>query len=144
MTDFVFTHSNAEGMEKTLEALDMDFEGLCFTNLVDFDMLYGHRQDVDGYANAFAEFDKWLPSFTGKMRDGDVLIITADHGCDPGDESTDHSREYIPLVIYGKPIKPVNLGTRPTYADIAATVADYLSLDFKCDGESLFDKIKRE
>ncbi len=144
MTDFVFTHSNAEGMEKALEALDMDFEGLCFTNLVDFDMLYGHRQDIDGYANAFAEFDRWLPSFTGKMRDGDVLIITADHGCDPGDESTDHSREYIPLIVYGKPVKPVNLGTRPTYADIAATVADYLSVDFECDGESLFDKIKRE
>ena len=144
MTDFVFTHSNAEGMEKTLEALDMDFEGLCFTNLVDFDMLYGHRQDIDGYANAFAEFDRWLPSFTERMRDGDVLIITADHGCDPGDESTDHSREYIPLVIYGKPVKPVNLGTRPTYADIAATVEDYLSVDFECDGESLFDKIKRE
>lgn len=137
MTDFVFTHSNTDGMQKTLEALDRDFEGLCFTNLVDFDMLYGHRQDIDGYANAFSEFDRWLASFTDKMLDGDMLIITADHGCDPGDESTDHSREYIPLIIYGKLIKPVNYGTRTTYADIAATVAEYLSVDFKCDGKSL-------
>lgn len=141
MTDFVFTHSNSEGMQKTLEALDRDFEGLCFTNLVDFDMLYGHRQDVDGYANAYAEFDRWLPSFTYNMREGDVLIITADHGCDPGDESTDHSREYIPLIVYGKPVAPKNLGTRTTYADIAATVAEYLSVDFKGDGKSFLNEI---
>lgn len=141
MTDFVFTHSNSEGMQKTLEALDRDFEGLCFTNLVDFDMLYGHRQDVDGYANAYAEFDRWLPSFTDKMREGDVLIITADHGCDPGDESTDHSREYIPLIVYGRSVAPKNLGTRTTYADIAATVAEYLSVDFKGDGDSFLNEI---
>lgn len=144
MTDFTFTRSNSEGMQKTLEALDRDFEGLCFTNLVDFDMLYGHRQDVDGYANAYAEFDRWLPSFTDKMREGDVLIITADHGCDPGDESTDHSREYIPLIVYGKPVAPKNLGTRATYADIAATVADYLSVDFECDGTSFLGDITKE
>ena len=133
----VFTHSNAEGMDLTLDALDHDFTGLCFTNLVDFDMLYGHRQDIDGYANAFAEFDKWLPSFTEGMGDDDILIITADHGCDPGDIHTDHTREYVPCIMYGKNIKPGNLGTRMTYADIAATVADYLEIDYSCPGISM-------
>lgn len=137
MTGHVFTHSNTEGMQKTLEMLDTDFDGLCFTNLVDFDMLYGHRQDIDGYARAFAEFDGWLPSFTEKMRDGDVLMITADHGCDPGDESTDHSREYTPLIMFSRSIKPVNYGTRQTFADIAATVAFLLEVPFDCDGQSL-------
>ncbi len=133
----VFTHSNAEGMDLTLDALDHDFTGLCFTNLVDFDMLYGHRQDIDGYANAFAEFDKWLPSFTEGMGDDDILIITADHGCDPGDIHTDHTREYVPCIMYGKNMKPGNLGTRMTYADIAATVADYLGIDYSCPGISM-------
>lgn len=134
-----FTHSNTEGMELSLDALDHDFEGLCFINLVDFDMLYGHRQDVDGYARAFAEFDRWLPSFTENMRDDDILIITADHGCDPGDDHTDHTREYVPCIMYGKNVKPGNLGTRSTYADIAATVADYLGVDFDCPGTPMLD-----
>jgi phosphopentomutase len=137
VSEKVFTHSNREGMQLSLEALDKDFDGLCFINLVDFDMLYGHRQDIDGYANAFAEFDKWLPSFVEGMRDDDVLIITADHGCDPGDHHTDHTREYVPCIIYGKNIAPANLGTRSTYSDIAATVADYLGIDYKCEGESM-------
>lgn len=132
-----FTHSNKEGMDLSLDALDHDFEGLCFINLVDFDMQYGHRQDIDGYANAFAEFDRWLPSFVEGMRDDDVLIITADHGCDPGDSHTDHTREYIPYIMYGKNIEPDNLGTRTTYADIAATIADYLGIDFECPGRSM-------
>ena len=132
-----FTHSNKEGMDLSLDALDHDFEGLCFINLVDFDMQYGHRQDIDGYANAFAEFDRWLPSFVEGMRDDDVLIITADHGCDPGDSHTDHTREYIPCIMYGKNIEPDNLGTRTTYADIAATVAEYLGVDFECAGRSM-------
>lgn len=136
ITEHIFTHSNAEGMQKTLEALDKDFEGLCFVNLVDFDMLYGHRQDVDGYAKAFSEFDEWLPSFIRNMKQDDILIITADHGCDPGDESTDHSREYVPLIIYGQNIKLVNLGTAATYADIAATVTDYLGVLYECAGKS--------
>ena len=134
--EYVFTHSNKEGMKKAYEALDKDFEGLCFVNLVDYDMLYGHRQDVDGYAGAFAEFDGWLSCFIEQMRDEDILMITADHGCDPGDSHTDHTREYTPLIIYGKKVKPVNLGTRQTFADIAATVADYLDVGFECDGES--------
>ena len=105
------TANNTEGMAKTLEIVDKDFNGLCFTNLVDFDMLYGHRNDVDGYAKAIAEFDDWLPYFFDKMKAEDLLIITADHGCDPSTPSTDHSREYVPLLIYGKKIKPENLGT---------------------------------
>ena len=140
VSEKVFTHSNTEGMELSLAALDKDFDGLCFINLVDFDMLYGHRQDIDGYANAFAEFDRWLPSFIEGMRDDDVLIITADHGCDPGDHHTDHTREYVPCIIYGKNIEPANLGTRSTYSDIAATVADYLDIDYNCEGESMLNK----
>lgn len=136
VTEKTVTHSNAEGMEKTAEALSKDFEGLCFVNLVDFDMLYGHRQDIDGYARAFAEFDRWLPLFLSGMKDDDVLIITADHGCDPGDEHTDHTREYVPLIVYGKNVTPKNLGTGKTFADIAASVSDYLGMDFKCPGKS--------
>ena len=137
VTKSVLTHSNEEGMRESILALESDFDGLCFINLVDFDMLYGHRQDVDGYANAFAEFDSWLPSFTQKMGDGDILIITADHGCDPGDCHTDHTREYVPALLYGKSIDPKDLGTRLTFADIAATVADYLDVDFECKGKSM-------
>ena len=142
VTQKVFTTSNLDGIEKTLKALDTDFNGLCFINLVDFDMLYGHRQDINGYAKALTEFDRYLPEITTKMSDDDILVITADHGCDPGDNSTDHTREYTPLIVYGKSVKPINLGTRKTFADIAATVADYLDLDFKCDGESFLDIIK--
>lgn len=142
VTQKVFTTSNLDGIEKTLKALDTDFNGLCFINLVDFDMLYGHRQDIYGYAKALTEFDRYLPEITTKMRDDDILVITADHGCDPGDNSTDHTREYTPLIVYGKSVKPINLGTRKTFADIAATVADYLDVDFKCDGESFLDIIK--
>ena len=142
VTQKAFTTSNLDGIEKTLKALDTDFDGLCFVNLVDFDMLYGHRQDINGYAKALTEFDRYLPEITTKMRDDDILVITADHGCDPGDNSTDHTREYTPLIVYGKSVKPINLGTRKTFADIAATVADYLDVDFKCDGESFLDIIK--
>lgn len=141
VSEYVFTTSNTDGMSKTLEAVQKDFEGLCFVNLVDYDMLYGHRQDVDGYAKAFAEFDGWLPSFIKKMKDDDVMMITADHGCDPGDSHTDHTREYTPLVVCGKKIKPVNLGTRQSFADIAATVAEYLDTQYECDGESFLNRI---
>ena len=141
VTESVFTTSNSDGMEKTMATLDLDFEGLCFTNLVDFDMVYGHRQDIDGYASALSEFDTWLGDFTAKMVDSDLLIITADHGCDPGDKSTDHTREYTPLIVYGKGVKPINLGTRDSFSDIAATVKDVLSVDFDCDGNSFADLI---
>ena len=143
LTDFVYTAGNADGMQKTLEAAERDFEGLCFVNLVDFDSLYGHRQDVDGYAAAFAAFDRWLPSFLRLMREDDVLMITADHGCDPGDDDTDHTREYTPLLVFGKHIKPGAFGTRNTFADIAATVADYLGSPYRGDGTSFLAAIRR-
>ena len=138
------THGNGEGMEMGLKAVQTDFEGLCFINLVDFDMLYGHRQDVDGYAAALTAFDSWLPAFMEKMGEEDVLMITADHGCDPGDSHTDHTREYVPLVVYGAAVNPVNLGTRSTYADIAATIADYLEVPYDGAGDSLWSLIKKE
>lgn len=126
ITDFVFTEGNTDGMKKTLEYQRKAFNGLCFINLVDFDMLYGHRQDPDGYAKALAEFDSWLPAFLKGMRDDDYLIITADHGCDPADNSTDHTREYVPFVLYGKHVKPQNLGTIEGFDFIARTVKNIL------------------
>ncbi len=136
VTHSVPTHGNDEGMAEALKAAKTEFEGLCFINLVDFDMLYGHRQDVDGYAAAFARFDAWLPQLLALLQPDDVLMITADHGCDPGDTHTDHTREYVPLLVFGEQVKPVNLGTRRTFADIAATVAEYLSVPFDGDGSS--------
>lgn len=130
------THGNAEGMERLTDAVERDFTGLCFANLVDFDMLYGHRNDVDGYAAALTAFDAWLPSFLGKMREEDVLFITADHGCDPGDVSTDHTREYVPLLAVGKGIAPVSLGVRSSFADLAATVAELLGVSLATEGRS--------
>lgn len=138
ITSYVYTKGNAEGIERTLEYLDQDFEGLCFVNLVDYDMLYGHRNDIEGYAKALTEFDEALPQMISKMREDDLLMITADHGCDPGyTVSTDHSREYTPLIVYGKSIASVNLGTRDTFADIGATVLDYLGVEVKIAGKSV-------
>lgn len=129
--------NNADGMNHTIEALKEDFNGLCFVNLVDFDMTFGHRRDIDGYANAATEFDRQLAEFMEGMRDEDILMITADHGCDPGFTGTDHTREYIPLLMYGKQIKAgVNLGTRKTFADIAATVLDIFHVPNNTDGDS--------
>ncbi len=138
ITDFVYTTSNNDGMEKMLQWMDRDFTGLCFVNLVDFDMLYGHRNDIDGYAKALAEFDAKLPEMLQKLREDDVLMITADHGCDPGyTVSTDHSREYTPFVMYGKKIEPKNLGTRDSFADIAATTLKLLGLEGEIEGKSM-------
>lgn len=136
------TKSNADGIERTLEIMDTDFEGLCFVNLVDFDMLYGHRNDSDGYAKAIAYFDAQLPKIMEKLRTDDVLIITADHGCDPGDISTDHSREYIPFLVYGNGIAPKNLGTRSTYADIGATVCELLGVGGVQNGTSFAKEVE--
>ncbi len=141
ISDYSFTHSNSEGMDLTLKALEKDFTGLCFTNLVDFDMLYGHRNDVDGYAKALSEFDEWLPSFRDKMRKDDLLIITADHGCDPATESTDHSRERVPLIFAGEKIKPVNLGTLDAFSYIAKTLLDNFGIENNFYGESLIGRI---
>lgn len=135
---------NVDGMEKTLEFQKEDFHGLCFVNLVDFDMLYGHRNDIDGYAQAATVFDGQLKTFMENMREDDVLFITADHGCDPGYPGTDHSRECIPVLVYGSMIKEnVNLGTGKTYADIGATVLDLLGLEGNIKGKSFLGKIEK-
>ena len=138
ITSYVYTKGNTEGIEKTLGYLEQDFEGLCFINLVDYDMLYGHRNDIEGYARALTEFDKALPAILDKLREEDALVITADHGCDPGyTVSTDHSREHTPLIIYGKNIPSRNLGTRDTFADIGATVLALLGIPGKTAGKSV-------
>ena len=134
--------SNADGMEKTLRIQQEDFTGLCFVNLVDFDMTYGHRRDIAGYARATTEFDVQLGTFMERMREDDVLMITADHGCDPGAPGTDHTREYVPLLVYGAQIRQgVNLGTYPTFAMIGATVADMFDAELTTKGESLLPRI---
>lgn len=138
ITEFVYTKGNEEGIERTLEYLDKDFEGLCFINLVDYDMLYGHRNDVDGYAKALTYFDCKLPQIIEKLREDDILMITADHGCDPGYTiSTDHSREHTPFIMFGKNVEPTNLGTRDTFSDIGATVLDYFDIEPKFNGTSM-------
>ena len=142
ITEYVRTANNEEGIERTLENLDKDFNGLSFTNLVDFDMVYGHRNDAPGYATALSYFDSRLPEMLDKLRDDDILMITADHGCDPVTPSTDHSREYIPLVICGKNLKKgVNLGTRNSFSDIGATILDYFGLPVEIDGTSFLGEI---
>ena len=123
------THSNDEGMAKTRELLARDFHGLCFVNLVDFDMKYGHRQDAEGYASALNAFDCWLGEVLPLLRDDDVLIVTADHGCDPSDNSTDHTREYVPFLMYGKDIPSENLGTLLGFDHVAKTVRRLLHVE---------------
>ncbi len=138
ISEYVRTVSNADGIDKTLAFMDRDFEGLCFTNLVDFDMLYGHRNDVDGYAKALSYFDERLPQILEKLRGDDVLMITADHGCDPSTPSTDHSREYTPLVMAGASVAAgTNYGTRESFADIAATILNYFGIEPACAGKPL-------
>ncbi|MBQ4348907.1 MAG: phosphopentomutase [Clostridia bacterium] len=138
------TESNKHGMELTRKALGKDFKGLCFTNLVDFDMLYGHRNDAAGYAKALTDFDLWLGSFMKEMKEGDLLMITADHGCDPLTNSTDHSREYTPLLIYGSGVRSINLGTRKSFADIGKTIAHIFGIESHISGESFKNEIKEK
>ena len=128
ITEAIPTHSNSEGIATFLELLRRDFNGLCFINLVDFDMKYGHRQDAVGYALALNEFDACLSKALPMLREDDVLIITADHGCDPSDDSTDHTREHTPLIIYGKSILPADLGTGESFANIGKTVCSLLGV----------------
>ena len=136
-TDHVYNTSNANGMEHAMHYAAQDFEGLCFVNLVDFDMVFGHRRNIDGYAKALTEFDAFLGEFMEKLGEEDLVMITADHGCDPGyTATTDHTREYVPLLILGKGVKPVNLGTRDSFADIAATVTELLDVQFSTPGKS--------
>lgn len=136
--------NNVDAMEKTIALQDEAFEGLCFVNLVDFDMVYGHRNDIDGYAKAATVFDEQLKIFISRMKKNDILMITADHGCDPGFKGTDHSREYVPFLAYGKQIKEnVNLGTRCSFADIAATIQDIFGVEQMTAGTSFKKEIMR-
>ncbi len=141
-TEHVYNKSNADGMAHTDHYAAQDFTGLCFVNLVDFDMLYGHRRDIDGYAKALTEFDTWLGNFLPKLGHEDIVMITADHGCDPAYlATTDHTREYVPLVIAGPGVKAVDLGTRESFADIAATVAQLLNVELDTPGVSFVSEI---
>lgn len=144
LTEKIRTSGNANGMDVTLALVKRDFAGLAFVNLVDFDMLYGHRNDVDGYAAAATEFDEKLKWLLKILRPEDLLIITADHGCDPATPSTDHSREYVPLLISGGPVlSGVNLGTRKSFSCIARTVCDYLGVEADLCGKSFYPEIFR-
>ena len=137
VTEHVYNKSNADGMNHTTGYAKQDFNGLCFVNLVDFDMQFGHRRDIDGYAAALSEFDAWLGEFMQELGPDDVVMITADHGCDPGyTATTDHTREYVPLLVLGEKIKPADLGTRESFADVAATIADLLQVDYETPGTS--------
>lgn len=141
----VRTACNAEGIDRTIEHMRTSFEGLCFTNLVDYDMLYGHRNDIDGYAKALTYFDERLPELLALLQPEDLLMITADHGCDPATPSTDHSREYIPLVMAGAVLRPgSNIGTRSSFADIAATILDYFGQPGTGSGHSFLEEIREK
>lgn len=141
-TEFVYNKSNQNGMEHTTHYAAQDFHGLCFVNLVDFDMQFGHRRDIDGYAGALTAFDTWLGDFLPALGEEDLVMITADHGCDPSyTATTDHTREYVPLLILGKQVKPVNLGTRNSFADIAATVTQLLGVPYETPGKSFAAQI---
>ncbi|MBL4655981.1 MAG: phosphopentomutase [Bacteroidia bacterium] len=142
ITEAVHTISNMDGVEKTIDFINKDNQGLIFTNLVDFDSQFGHRRNVEGYANALMEFDKVLPDIQNVLKDDDVLILTADHGNDPTFKGTDHTREQVPILIYGKYIKPgTSIGNRDTFADIGATIADMLNVQTTAFGTSFKDLI---
>ncbi len=137
ITEHIPTHSNDEGMCALSELIDRDFGGLCFANLVDFDSHYGHRRDPNGYAKALSQFDEFVSGWLPRLREEDLVIITADHGCDPTFlKTTDHTREFVPVLIYGHTVHPKNLGTLPTFADVGATVADYLAISYRGSGRS--------
>lgn len=143
ISEYVTSKSNAETFAKTVDYLKQNKSGLIMSNFVDFDMLYGHRNDVEGYARALEEFDAWLPQMIEELQPEDILLITADHGCDPTTASTDHSREYVPLLVYGKQLQQgVNLGIRSSFADLGATVAEYLAAEPPAHGESFYHWIR--
>jgi phosphopentomutase len=143
ITDYVTTKSNTDGVDKTITAIrDQQQKGFIFTNLVDFDAKFGHRNNPEGYANALAEFDQRLPEITAALNDDDVLVLTADHGNDPTTPSTDHSREYVPVLMTGKPIKTgINIGVRGTFGDLAATIAEMLAVERPLIGMSFAKEI---
>lgn len=139
------TTSNIDGMEKTIEEAKTDFEGLVFVNLVDFDMLYGHRNNINGYANAMTVFDKQLGDFMNYLKKDDIVIITADHGCDPATVSTEHSREYVPMIIFGDNVKEgIDLKTRSSFADIGATIVEYLGVISNTSGVSFLSEVIKD
>lgn len=142
MSEHYFTTGNTQGIAKTLEMVKRDFDGLCYTNLVDCDMLYGHRRDIDGYAKAISEFDKCLPELCKNLEDDDFLMITADHGCDPGYKGTDHTREYVPLIIYSKSLKNVNLKTIDGFGVVCNTALSLFKIDEQLEGKNVIDLIK--
>lgn len=140
----ISTKGNTDGIKRLFEQQEEDFNGICFLNLVDFDMLYGHRNDVSGYAKAVTEFDNALETFMKNMRDEDILIITADHGCDPGFKGTDHIREYTPMLMYGKLVQEgINLGTRSCFGDIGQTILDIFDVKENVQGESFWNKVRK-
>ncbi|HZJ58194.1 MAG TPA: phosphopentomutase [Clostridia bacterium] len=143
ITHSVHTHDNMDGIDKTIDYIKEDFSGIIFTNLIDFDMLYGHRNDVTGYARALSMLDARIPEIIGALKEDDILIITADHGCDPTFPGTDHTREYVPLLLYGKTLKQgINLGTRDTFADVGASIAEYLEIEGSKEGTSLMNDVR--
>jgi len=145
ITNYVKTANNQEGIDETIQAIKSKSNGLIFTNLVDFDMLFGHRRDIPGYANALMEFDERLPEITNALRPDDLLIITADHGNDPSAPGTDHTREYIPILNYSPSIpNGKNIGVRNSFADIAATIADALDVSLSTPGVSYFDELMKK
>ncbi len=142
LTDSIHTRSNLEGMQTTLRAIQSDISGMIFTNLVDFDMLWGHRNDVAGYYRGLCEFDRFLPELIEALKPGDILVLTADHGCDPTTPSTDHSREHVPVLAYGDAVcGDVNIGLRSTFADLAASIVEYFQITGTGAGESFLKKI---
>lgn len=145
ISEKILTKGNTDGLSKCTELLSREFHGLCFVNLVDFDMVYGHRRDAKGYAAALMEFDRWLGAALPKLREGDILMITADHGCDPGSAGTDHTREYVPLLAAGAPVRPgVDLGTRSSFADIGATVLELFGVGSAAHGASFAGQILQQ
>ena len=145
LNESVHTVSNMDGVDKTLEAVKMDFEGFIFTNLVDFDSKYGHRRDPEGYGRCIEEFDARLPELMEALGDEDILMICADHGNDPAADGTDHTREYVPILVYGKNLKKgVNLGIRASFADAGATVCDFLGIEGPAIGESFLSSVIAE
>lgn len=145
ITEAVHIKNNMDGVDKTIEYMKENKEGIIFTNLVDFDMLYGHRNDPEGYAKALIEVDNRIEEIVSYMKEEDILILTADHGCDPTTESTDHSREYIPVLIYGKSIESnINIGTRKCFCDIGKTILDMLGIENSLYGESFSEKILKK
>ena len=141
ITEKIKTVSNLDGINKTIEIMKKDFNGILFTNLVDFDMMYGHRNDVEGYANAISEFDSKIPELLENLNEDDLLILTADHGCDPTTQGTDHTREQIPLIVYGKKMKVVDLGVRDSFSDIGKTVLDLFNIKNDLHGVSFKNDI---